>query len=117
MGSAEAASRYVRRILEIESRGWGDLVNALSRIEARYGLPRWTLNNLRTGRAKTIDASTYNRIKAAFADQCARQAAQLLHEAEMTKAGEPNVDLTDIENQIRALAARLAAAKSETGRS
>lgn len=116
MSSAQMASGYVRRMVENETRGWGDMDNALTRLEAKYGLPFWTLQNLRTGRAKTVEASLFNRIKAAFVDQCGRHAARLLHEAEMAKVGNPNVDLADIENQIRALAAKLEAAKSNKER-
>lgn len=66
MSSAEIASGYVRRMVENETRGWGDTENALSRLEAKYGVSFWTLNNLRTGRAKTVEATLFNRIKAAF---------------------------------------------------
>lgn len=116
MSSAEVASGYVRRMVENETRGWGDTENAMSRLEVKYGLPFWTLNNLRTGRAKTVEASLFNRIKAAFADQCGRHARRLLHEAELAKAGEPDVDVADIEDQIRALVARLEDAKAHQKR-
>jgi hypothetical protein len=116
MSSADVASDYVRRMVENETRGWGDTDNALARLEAKYGLSFWTLQNLRTGRAKTVEASLFNRIKAAFVDQCGRHAARLLHEAEMAKAVNPDVDVAAIENQIRALAARLAASKGEKER-
>jgi hypothetical protein len=39
MSSAEVASGYVRRMVENETRGWGDTDNALNRLEAKYGLP------------------------------------------------------------------------------
>lgn len=113
---ASEASGFVRRMVENETRGWGDTDNALTRLEAKYGLSFWTLHNLRTGRAKTVEASLFNRIKAAFVDQCGRHAARLLHEAEMAKVGNPDVDVAAIEDQIRALASRLAAAKGEKGR-
>ena len=113
MSSAELAGGYVRRMVENETRGWGDTENALSRLEIKYGLPFWTLNNLRTGRAKTVEATLYEKIRSAFADQCARHAARLLHEAEVAMAVKPDDDLAAIENQIRALASKLDAAKSE----
>ena len=113
MSSADMATGFVRRMVENETRGWGDTDNALSRLEAKYGLPFWTLQNLRTGRAKTVEATLFNRIKAAFVDQCGRHAARLLHEAEIAKAVNPDVDVADIEDQIRALARRLEAAKAE----
>ena len=116
MSSAEIAAGYVRRMVESETRGWGDTKEALRRLGVKYGLPFWTLNNLRIGRAKTVEASVYNRIKAAFADQCRRQAERLLHEAEMAEAGNPNADMEAIQDQIRALVAQLEAAKGATER-
>lgn len=112
MSSAQVATGYVRRMVENETRGWGDQDNALARLEARYGIPFWTLNHIRTGRAKTVEAGTFQRIRAAFVDQCGKHAARLLHEAETAKAVNPHVHLDDIENEIRALAARLEAAKA-----
>lgn len=110
MSTAEMASGYVRRMVENETRGWGDQDNALSRLEAKYGLPFWSLHNLRTGRAKTVEAGLFNKIKAAFVDHCGKHAARLLHEAQMAKA--VDIDVADIEDQIRTLAARLEAAKA-----
>jgi len=114
MSSAEVATGFVRRMVENETRGWGDTDNALTRLEARYGLPFWSLQNLRTGRAKTVEATLFDRIKAAFVDHCGKHAARLLHDAEMAK--EANVDVADIEDQIRALVARLEDAKAHQKR-
>lgn len=116
MSSAEVATGFVRRMVENETRGWGDRNNALSRLEAKYGLPYWSLENLRTGRAKTVEATLFNRIKAAFVDHCGKHAARLLHEAEMAKAIDPDVDVAGIEDQIRALVAKLEAAKGQAAR-
>lgn len=114
MSSAEVASGFVRRMVENGTRGWGDQSNALARLEARYGLPFWSLQNLRTGRAKTVEASLYNRVKAAFVDHCGKQAARLLHEAEIARVGNnSDVDVAAIESEIRALAARLEIAKGQ----
>lgn len=112
MSSAETATGYVRRMVETETRGWGDQDSALRRLSRRYGIPFWTLNHIRTGRAKTVDAGLFDRIRAAFAEQCSRQAARLLHEAETAKARNPHVHLDDIEDQIRTLVARLEDAKA-----
>lgn len=112
MSSADVASGFVRRMVETESRGWGDQDNALTRLEAKYGLPYWSLQNLRMGRAKTVEATLFNRIKEAFVDHCGRQAARLLHDAQLAKAVNPDVDVAAIEDQIRALASKLEAAKS-----
>jgi hypothetical protein len=118
MTRVEVATGYIRRMVENESRGWGDQENALHRIERDTGIPFWSLENLRKGRAKSVEASMFERIKAAFVEHCGRHATRLLHEAEMAKGWGENVDvdLADIENQIRALAARLENAKGKKGR-
>lgn len=114
---AGEATRFVRRMVENETRGWGDTDSALTRLEAKYGVSFWTLQNLRTGRAKTVEASLSHRIKAAFIDHCGRHAARLLHEADIAKEVTPeNVDLESIQTEIRALQARLAAAQGKKER-
>lgn len=112
MSSATAAADIIRRMVRNEVKGWGDQENALRRIARRFGIPFWTLNHIRTGRAKTVDADVITRIREAYAEHCRQHAARLLHEAEMAKAGNPDVHLADIEDQIRALVAQLEAAKA-----
>lgn len=111
MSSAEMAAGYVRHMVEAETRGWGDQENALSRLEARYGLPFWTLNHIRTGRAKTVEAGLFARIRGAYLDLCQRQVAKLQHEISVEKALNEHDTLEDLEREARALAARIAAKK------
>lgn len=113
MSSTDVAADYVRRMVESETRGWGDTNAALRRLGVKYGLSFWTLNNLRIGRAKTVEASVYNKIKSAFADQCRRHAERLLHEADIAMTVVPNDDVAALQDEIRALAARLAARAGE----
>ena len=107
---SDQASDLVRRMVSRESRGWGDKDAALIRLEAKYGLPFWTLENLRKGRAKTVETSLYFRLRAAFVDHCGAHAVRLLHEAETAMAVDPNDDVEGIESEIRALEDRLAIA-------
>lgn len=113
MSSAELATGYVRRMVEKESRGWGDQEGALGRLEARYGLPFWAMNNIRTGRAKTVEAGIFARIRGAYLDLCERQVAKLQHEISIEKALNEDDTLEDLEREARALAARIAAKKQE----
>ena len=116
MSSVEEASRYVRGMVEAETQGWGDDFNALSRLGNRYSLSRWTLNHLRTGRAKTVEASLFSRIRAAYLDTCERQIAKLQHQLAIEKAmGATDDDLGDLEREASNLAARLKA-KREASR-
>jgi hypothetical protein len=109
--SAAVASEYVRHMIHRESTGPGDCERAMERIEAKYGLSFWTLDHLRKRKAKTCDVSLFARIQSAFIDHCGKQAAKLLLDADMAMAVNPNDDVAAIQDEIRALQARLAAAK------
>jgi hypothetical protein len=113
---ANEAGGFVRRMVARESRGWGDQLEAQRRLETLYGVPFWSMEHLRTGKAKSCETSLYLRIKSAFIDHCGKQAARLLHEAETAKKVTQDVNLDDIENQIRALQARLDDAKAHQKR-
>lgn len=112
MSSAEVATGYVRRMIEYETRGWGDMDNALDRLEVRYALPRWTLNNLRTGRAKSVEAGLFARIRAAYLDLCERQIEKLQHEIAIEKVLNEDDTFEDFEREAASLAARIAAKKA-----
>jgi len=109
--SVESATEYVRTMVQRESRGPGDLDNAMQRLEARYGLNFWTLWHLRKGRAKSVEASLLARIKSAYLDMCRSQATNLLHEIELEAAGgnDPDQDLAD---RLRAIASEIDAKRA-----
>ncbi len=111
MSTAEVATGYVRRMVEKEVRGWGDQDNALSRLEQRYGLPFWTLQNIRSGRAKTVEAGIFARIRAAYLDLCERQVRALQHEISIEKALSDDDTLEDLEREAAQLLARVEAKK------
>jgi len=112
VSSAEMATGYVRRMVETEAKGWGDQDNAMARLEVRYGISFWSLNNLRTGRAKTIEASLFARIRGAYLDLCSRHVAKLQHEISIEKALNSDDTLADLESEAERLAAKIAAAKA-----
>jgi hypothetical protein len=113
MSTTDVAGNYVRRMVEYETRGWGDQSNALSRLEARYGLPFWSLTNLKSGRAKTVEAGLFARIRAAYLDLCSRQVAKLQHEISIEKALSEDDTLEDLEREARRLASQIAAKKAQ----
>jgi hypothetical protein len=116
MSTAIEAQGYVRIMIEREARGWGDQTNALSRIERRYGLSFWSLNNLRTGRAKTVEAGLFQRIRSAYVDMCERQIAALEHEVAMERARDASAVDQDLAAEIERLAAKVRASKTKRGR-
>lgn len=111
VGMAEEAGGYVRRMIEREAKGWGDQANAQQRLEARYGLPFWAMDHLRTGRAKTVEAGLFARIRGAYLDLCERQVAKLQHEIAIERALHEDDTLADLESEARRLAARIQAKK------
>ena len=106
---ADQAGGFVRRMIERETKGWGDQGPAQQRLEARYGLSFWTLDHLRTGRAKSIEASLFARVRAAYLDVCERQVAILQHEIAIEKAINSDDTLEDLEREAAELVARVAA--------
>lgn len=107
----DTAGSYVRRMVEREARGWGGQTQAQARLETRYGIPFWALERLRTGRAKTVEAGLFARIRGAYLDLCERQVAKLQHEISVEKALNEDDTLEDLEREARSLAARIAAKK------
>lgn len=113
MSSAEMATGYVRRMVERESRGWGDQEGALGRLEQRYGISFWSLNNIRTGRAKTVEAGLFARIRGAYLDLCERQVAKLQHEIAIEKALNEDDTFEDLEREAARLAEEIAAKRAQ----
>ncbi|MBC8718795.1 hypothetical protein H5024_14465 [Ochrobactrum sp. Marseille-Q0166] len=111
MSSCEMAGRYVREMTDREAKGWGDHSNALKRLSRRYGMSYWTLNNLRIGRSKTVEASIFKRVQSAYFDYCERQIAQLQHDLELEKAVSGDADMEDLVGEASQLLASLREAK------
>jgi hypothetical protein len=112
MSTVETAGVYVRRLFERETRGWGDQTNAGRRLEARYGIRFNTLEHLRTGRAKSVDAGLFTRIRAAYLDLCERQVRLLQEEIATQKAIYGDDDYSDLDTAASELAARVQAKKA-----
>jgi hypothetical protein len=107
----DAASDYARRIVDEESRGPGGLERALTLLERHYGLTRWQLNHLRSGRAKSCEMGLYERLRSAYLDICQKQVSRLQHEIAVEKA-KNNDNLADIEAEAEALAEKIEAQKA-----
>jgi hypothetical protein len=112
MSAVETASGYVRRMVERESRGWGDQRPAMHRIESRYGIAFNCLEHLRSGRAKTVEGGLFARIRAAYIDLCRAQVAKLQHEIAIEKAIHEDDDLASLEAEATALASKIEAARA-----
>jgi hypothetical protein len=111
MSSAVTAQSYIQRMVEKETKGWGDTIPALERIGTRYGISFWTMNHIRIGRAKTVDGGILRRIKLAYLHMCEQQLNNLKHEIEAQGAADEDDLDADLLAEIQVLAAKIKKAK------
>lgn len=114
MSGVADAQGYLGRLIELECNGWGDQANALSRVARKASLNPWTLDRIRTGRAKTVTVEVMAGLRSAYVAMCERQIAKLQHELAVEKAKKPDDDFQDFDAAIAALAARIAAKRKGT---
>ena len=94
---------YVRRMVELETRGNGDQCNALERVSRRIGQTARTTRRILNGERKTVDMGLLARMRTAYLDLCESQIRKLEHEIATERAlhGEDN----DLENMAAAVLA------------
>lgn len=80
------AKGWANELVRRESRGPGDVENAMRRLEARYGIPWRTFWQLRYRAPKDVFCGVYLQLKAAYEAECARQERLLRHERSITEA-------------------------------
>jgi hypothetical protein len=86
MNGVADARQWANELIRRESRGPGDLENAMRRLEARYGIPWRTFWALRYRAPADVFVGVYLQLKAAYESECLRQERLLKHEREITKA-------------------------------
>ncbi|MBB3521079.1 hypothetical protein [Rhizobium sp. BK456] len=107
----DLAAVYARKMVERESRGNGDQMNALERVGRRCGMTARSLRRLLNGETRDPGIAVFGRIRAAYLDLCARQIAALQHELEIEKARNADASLEDIGREVEALAEKVRQAK------
>ncbi len=78
--TGEQAKSWANKLILGESRGPGDMENAMRRLEARYGIPRSVLFALRYRPTKDPKASIYLRLQNAWTHFKMQQLRALQHE-------------------------------------
>lgn len=111
--STAVAFEYVRKMVERETAGNGDVENAVRRIARRHGLSFWQLMHIRAGRAKMMSIDAFNGIRKAYLDYCEAEVRALQEELrqDREKYGDDH-DLQDLDFEVQALAEKLRAAKA-----
>lgn len=101
------AGKYVREMVEIESRGHGDQMNALDRIGRQCGVSPRALRRLLSGETKDPSFSVVARLHSAYVKLCERQIARLDHQLHEAKARFGDAPFEGIEAKVAALGEEL----------
>lgn len=79
--STAIASEYVRKMVERETSGNGDVENAVRRLARRHNLSFWQLMHLRAGRAKSVTIDAFTQIRRAYLEYCEAEIRALQEES------------------------------------
>lgn len=101
---------YVRKMIEMETRGNGDQMNAIERVSRDVGMSPRSVRRLVNGETDP-GMKLFARIHKAYLDKCARMAAALLHQIEVEKARFGSEHFEDIGAEALALRAKIEARK------
>ncbi len=104
------AADYARKMVEMETRGNGDHLNALERTGRRIGVSSRSLRRLINGETKDPGIALFGRIWGAYHDYCMKQIQHLQHELEIGKSRFGDAHFEDLDGKIQALAEEVKAA-------
>lgn len=107
--STAIASEYVRKMVERETAGNGDVENAIRRLARKHGLSFWQIMHLRAGRAKSITVEAFITIRSAYLDYCEQQINDLRKEVEEVRGQDDRFQ--DLVGEVEALAEKVRQAK------
>ncbi|UHS60587.1 hypothetical protein HRR99_03155 [Agrobacterium vaccinii] len=110
MFSPELARDYGRKMLEMESRGNGDQLNALERIGRVVGLKPRAVRRILNGETQPT-LSVFARLRSGYLDLCERQINRLQHEVATEKARFGDAAFAGLDQEIQALAEKIHRAK------
>ena len=103
-------------MVEAEYRGNGDMDGAVRRISQKTGLDYWPIEHLRRGKAKTVEAGLFQRIRCAYLSYCERKVSEFQQEIAIEKAKafahDDTRDLAVLECEMQVLAEKIAARKA-----
>lgn len=112
--AVEEARRLANELLKLESRGAGDLENAMRRLSNRYGIPWRTFWTLRYRTPSDVFVSVFEKLKEAHRAECGRQIERLRHEIQIAQI--KGVEVQDLADQVEALSDQLADCLADSSR-
>lgn len=105
MSAAIQAQRLVNEMLRWESRGAGDMENAMRRLGNRHGIPWRVFWTMKYRTPKDLFVSVFEEIKAAHKAEAQRQLQKVQHELQIAEIN--GVYVRDLADQVEALAHKL----------
>lgn len=85
MSGVADARAWADKLIRHESRGHGDMENAMRRLESKYGIPWRVFWSLKYRPPTDVFVGVYLQLKAAHDAECERQERLLRHEREINK--------------------------------
>lgn len=82
----DRAASWADALVKSESRGPGDLDNAMRRAARKAGVPYTIFWRLRYRPPADLFVSVFNKLEAAYLAECERQIKRLQHDIQTTKA-------------------------------
>jgi hypothetical protein len=80
MSAVDDAQFWAKQMVQRESRGCGDVENAMHRLESRYGISWRTFWSLKYRPPVDVFVGVYLKLKSAYEDECDRQERMLKDE-------------------------------------
>lgn len=106
--------KRIDKMVEYETRGFGDTLEALRRICDDYRLPYWPIRRLRERKSKTVNGGIIRRVRGAYLAYCEAQITKLQHEIAIERAkGTADDALESIAAEAAALEAKIKARKGQ----
>jgi hypothetical protein len=109
--SPDITAAYARKMVELESRGNGDQMNAIDRVARKCGLGQRALRRLINGETKDPGLGVFGRVRAAYLDLCERHIERLKHDIETDMRVHGDAAFADLGHQIETLAEKVRQAK------
>ena len=104
LSATAEAKRIVNELLKLESRGAGDLENAMRRLGNRNGLNWRVFWTLRYRTPDDVFVGVFEKLKAAYRAECRRQLRKLENEIRIAQL--KGVHVEDIASEIEDLVAQ-----------
>ena len=86
MSAVDDAQYWAKQMVQHESRGIGDLENAMHRLEQRYGISWRTFWSLKYRPPVDVFVGVYLQLKSAYEAECDRQERHFKNERTLTEA-------------------------------